>query len=57
MPDNPGKAAWEADNVIQVAIKINRNKDPELFAMLKSAESRSGLIREILREAAKKPRP
>lgn len=49
--DHPSKTAWEKDNVIQVVLKINRNQDPELFSLLQQAESKSGLIRALLREA------
>lgn len=48
--DHPSKAAWEKENVIQVVLKINRNQDPELFHLLQQAESKSGLIRALLRE-------
>ena len=56
MPDAKTKTAWEAENVIQVAVKINRNTDPELYQLLEQSQSRSGLIRDLLRQAiAKSP--
>lgn len=51
MPDSKSKTAWEAQNVIQVKVKINRNQDPDLYALFASAESRSGLARDLLNQA------
>lgn len=53
MPDSKSKTAWEAQNVIQVKVKINRNQDPELYALFSRAESRSGLARDLLNQAIK----
>lgn len=47
--DHPSKTRWEAENVIKVGLKINRNQDPELFALLTKAENKAGIIRELLR--------
>lgn len=49
MADHPSKTRWEADNVIKVGLKINRNQDPELFELLTKAENKAGIIRELLR--------
>lgn len=54
MPDHPSKTAWERDNVIQVVLKVNRNQDPELYALLQQADSKSGLVRDLLRQAISK---
>lgn len=53
MPDSKSKTAWEAKNVIQVKVKVNRNQDPELYELLSSAPSRSGLARDLLNQAIK----
>lgn len=53
MPDSKSKTAWEAQNVIQVKVKINRNQDPELYSLFATAESRSGLARDLLNQAIK----
>lgn len=37
--------------MIQVVLKVNRNQDPELFQLLQQTESKSGLIRSLLRQA------
>ena len=51
MADHPSKTNWEKDNVIQVVLKVNRNQDPELFSLLQQADSKSGLVRALLRQA------
>ena len=52
--DHPSKTAWERENVIQVVLKVNRNQDPELFQLLQQAESKSGTVRALLRQAISK---
>ena len=52
--DPKSKTAWERENVIQVVLKINRNQDPELFQLLQQAESKSGTVRALLRQAISK---
>lgn len=47
----PGKTTWERENVIQVKVKVNRNQDPELFALLQQAESKSGTARDLMKKA------
>ena len=49
--DSPSKAAWERENVIQVVLKVNKNRDPELYKLLQQCESKSGAVRELLRKA------
>jgi hypothetical protein len=51
MADHPSKTNWEKENVIQVVLKVNRNQDPELFNLLQQADSKSGLVRSLLRQA------
>ena len=47
--DHPSKTRWEAENVIKVGLKINRNQDPELYDLLTKAENKAGIIRDLLR--------
>ena len=54
MADPKSKTAWERENVVQVVLKVNRNQDPELFDLLQQAESKSGLVRNLLRQAIRK---
>lgn len=49
MRDHPSKTRWEAENVVTVHVKVNRNQDPELFELLSNADSKSGATRELLR--------
>ena len=51
MPDPKSKSAWEAANVIQVAVKINRTQDPDLYRLLSESDSKSALARELMRQA------
>lgn len=51
MTDSQAKTTWERENVIQVKVKVNRNQDPELFALLQQAESRSGIARDLMKKA------
>ena len=53
MPDHPSKARWEAENIIKLTVKINRNQDPELFELLTKAESKSGTARDLMNQAIK----
>lgn len=51
MADPKSKIAWEADNVIKVGLKINKNQDPELFELLTKADNKSAVIRDLLKQA------
>lgn len=51
MADSQAKTEWERENVIRVLIKVNRNQDPELFHLLQQAESKSGLARDLMKQA------
>ena len=31
MADHPSKIRWEKENVIKVAVKVNKNQDPDLY--------------------------
>jgi hypothetical protein len=53
--DHPSKFAWEAENVIKLTVKINRNQDPELFTLFsQESGSRGALVKELLRRAITK---
>ena len=54
MADSRAKTAWEKENVIQVKVKINRNQDPELYDLLQQAVSKSGLARDLMKQAISK---
>ena len=48
--DHPSKTRWEAENIVRLTVKINRNQDPDLFELFtKEQGSRSNLARTLLR--------
>ena len=47
--DHPSKTRWEAENVITIHIKVNRNQDPELYELLTKSDSKAGAARDLLR--------
>lgn len=49
--DHPSKTRWEAENIIKVGLKINRNQDPELFHLLQQSDNKAAAIRDLLRQA------
>ena len=50
MADHPSKTRWEAENVVKLTIKINRNQEPELYELFTREQgSRSALAKELLR--------
>lgn len=53
MPDSNAKTEWEKKNVLRVCVKVNRNQSPELFKLLESTESKSGLARELMQAGIK----
>ena len=53
MADAKSKVRWEAENVLKIGLKINRNQDPELYELLSKAPSRSGLARGLMNQAIK----
>lgn len=52
--DAPSKTRWEAENTIRLTMKINKNQNPELFALLQQANSKSGLARDLMQRAIRK---
>lgn len=53
MADAKSKVRWEAENVLKIGLKINRNQDPELYELLSKAPSKSGLARDLMNRAIK----
>ena len=48
--DHPSKSRWEAENVVKLTIKINRNQDPELYELFTREQgSKSALAKTLLR--------
>jgi hypothetical protein len=40
---------FDAENTVRVSVKLNRNTDADLIALLAKAESKQGLIKAALR--------
>ena len=52
MPDHPSKTRWEAENVIKLTIKINRNQDPELYELFaRETSSKGALAKSLMNQA------
>ena len=50
MTDPKSKVDWEAENVIKLTVKINKNQDPNLYELFqKTSGSKSEVARELLR--------
>lgn len=48
--DSQAKIKWEAENVIKLTVKINRNQEPELFELFTREQgSRGALAKKLLR--------
>lgn len=48
--DHPSKNRWEAENVVKLTVKINRNQDPELYELFTREQgSKSALAKALLR--------
>lgn len=49
--DHPSKTRWEAENVIKLTIKINRNQDPDLYKLFTREDgSRSAKAKDLMRK-------
>lgn len=50
--DLPSKTRWEAENVIKLTVKINRNQDPKLYELFTREQgSRSALAKALMNKA------
>ena len=48
--DHPSKVKWERENIIKLTVKINRNKEPELYELFTREEgSKGALTKKLLR--------
>ena len=48
MADHPSKIRSEQENVIKVAVKVNKNQDPELYQALSNSSSKASLARQLM---------
>jgi hypothetical protein len=50
--DLPSKTRWEAENTVKLTIKINRNRDPQLYELFtRENGSRSALAKALMKKA------
>lgn len=50
MPDSEAKTRWDAENTVQIKLKLNRHTDADILALLDSVENKQGLIKDLLRQ-------
>ena len=51
MAEPKSQARWNAENTVCVNLRINRNQDPELYAILTKSQNIGQTVRELLRKA------
>lgn len=44
------KAAWDKENTVKAAVKLNRRTDAGIIDMLAKTNNKQGLIKQALRE-------
>ena len=50
--DHPSKTRWEAENIVKLTVKINRNQDPALYELFTREQgSRSALAKALMNKA------
>ena len=53
--DHPSKNRWEAENVVKLTVKINRNQDPELYELFtRESGSKGALAKSLMNQAISK---
>lgn len=48
MADPKSKVRWEQENVVKIAVKINKNQNPELYRVLANSDQKSSLARSLM---------
>lgn len=49
MPSKEATARWDAENAVQVKMKLNKNTDADILEKLKTVESKQGYIKKLIR--------
>ena len=55
-PDNKYKAKFDAENTVQVKLKLNKNTDADIIEYLESTGNKQGTIKELIRTEIEKSR-
>ena len=50
MPDSEAKKRWDAENTVQIKLKLNKNRDQDVIDKLNSVDSKQGYIKELIRK-------
>lgn len=54
MPSKEASARWDAENTVQIKMKLNRTTDADILARLEEVASKQGYIKELIRQDIKK---
>ena len=54
MPSKEASARWDAENTVQIKMKLNRTTDADILARLDEVSSKQGYIKELIRQDIKK---
>ena len=54
MPSKEASARWDAENTVQIKMKLNRSRDADILARLEEVASKQGYIKELIRQDIKK---
>ena len=50
MPSKEASARWDAENTVQIKLKLNKVTDADILAKLEEVESKQGYIKELIRQ-------
>lgn len=54
MPSKEASARWDAQNTVQIKMKLNRNTDADILIKLEEVASKQGYIKDLIRQDIKK---
>ena len=54
MPSKEASARWDAENTVQIKMKLNRTTDADILSRLEEVASKQGYIKELIRKDIKK---
>ncbi len=49
MPSKEATARWDAENAVQVKMKLNKNTDADILEQLENVKSKQGYIKKLIR--------
>lgn len=50
MPSKEASARWDAENTVQIKLKLNKVTDADILTKLEEVESKQGYIKELIRQ-------